>query len=369
MLSLNNCRDRQRRFLDRMVEQGLSAAVLANPKNVYYLTGALNDPSLPQIFVLTAGGRGLLVSNAEPRQYAAEGLELYTAYTLERPFLRHTMHAEAIGRVARFLQGESGTIGLEFDSASAALAAALPAGAGRADLTPVLLDMRRRKDPDEIECIRAAIRLAEAGYRALKARLEPGWTECDAYLAFFGAMVEEAGTAVDLRGDFAAGTRAIGGGGPPTRRRIERGDLYILDIFPVYRGYCCDLCRTFAAGEPSALQRDAWAHIMAAHAIVARILRPGVTGRAVYEEVRAHLESFAPARGSFTHHLGHGVGMEAWEFPWLTPGSGQEIREGDVIAVEPGLYSQGLRGGIRLERNYLVGRDGVTPLDDLPLDL
>lgn len=369
MLSVNNCLERQRRLLDRMVEQEISAAVVANPKNVYYLTGALNDPSLPQIFVLTAGGRSLLISNAEPRQYAAESLELYTAYTLERPFLRHTMHAEAIGRLARFLEGERGAIGIEFDSASAALAAAFPAGVGRADLTPVLLDLRRRKDPDEIECMRAAIRLAEAGYRTLKARLEPGLTECDAYRIFLGAMVEEAGASVDLRGDFAAGTRAIGGGGPPTMRRIERGDLYILDIFPVDRGYSCDLCRTFAIGKPTAIQQEAWAHVMAAHAIVERSLRPGVTGRALYEEVRAHLESFAPARGSFTHHLGHGVGMEAWEFPWLTPGSSQEIREGDVIAVEPGLYAQELRGGIRLERDYLVGRDGVTPLDGFPLDL
>jgi Xaa-Pro aminopeptidase len=61
--------------------------------------------------------------------------------------------------------------------------------------------------------------------------------------------------------------------------------------------------------------------------------------------------------------------MDAWEYPWLTPGSSQEVREGDVIACEPGLYCEKLGGGFRLEHNYLIGKDGATPLDNFPLDL
>lgn len=108
---------------------------------------------------------------------------------------------------------------------------------------------------------------------------------------------------------------------------------------------------------------------MAAHSILERRLRPGVKGCELYHEVRAHLETFAPAKGSFTHHLGHGAGMDAWEFPWLTPGGEEAVREGDVIAAEPGLYAPEMGGGIRLERNYLVGKDGVTPLDTFPMSL
>ncbi len=369
MLTQDGCRQRQRRLLERMKDQRIAAAAVSNPKNVYYLAGALNDPNLPQVFLLAAGGDSLLITNAAPGEHAAQELALYTAYTLERPFLRHTMHAEAAALAAGFLRGLSGAIGIEFDSASTALTSALPPGARPVDLTPTMLDLRRAKDSDELECMRAAVRLAEVGYRALKSCLEPGMSECDAYLIFLEAMVQEAGTAVELRGDFAAGTRAIRGGGPPTLRRVEQGDLYILDIFPSYQGYSCDLCRTFAAGQPSPLQQAAWEHVMAAHSILERRLRPGVKGSDLYHEVRAHLETFAPAKGSFTHHLGHGVGMDAWEYPWLTPGSEEPVREGDVIAAEPGLYAPELGGGIRLERNYLVGRDGVTPLDTFPLSL
>jgi Xaa-Pro aminopeptidase len=237
------------------------------------------------------------------------------------------------------------------------------------NITPALDEMRRPKDPDEIECLRRVIAITEAGYAAVKTKLEPGMTECDAYRIVQNAMIDAAETSVDLRGDFACGTRGINGGGPPTMRKVASGDLYIFDLFPCFEGYNCDLCRTFAAGPPTALQQDAWGHVHEAHNLAQRLIRPGAPAKAVYEEIRAHLERFEPARGSFTHHAGHGVGMDAWEYPWLTPGSEQIIQEGDVVACEPALYSQAMQGGIRLEHNYLVGAGGATALDTFPLEL
>jgi Xaa-Pro aminopeptidase len=131
----------------------------------------------------------------------------------------------------------------------------------------------------------------------------------------------------------------------------------------------CDICRTFIAGQPSQLQQEAWEHVNGAHEIIRQHLRPGIAGSELYREVRDYLDGFAPAKGSFTHHLGHGLGMDAWEFPWLTPGSDQVVQEGEVIAAEPGLYAEALQGGIRLEHNYLVGKDGVTELDQFPMEL
>ncbi len=61
--------------------------------------------------------------------------------------------------------------------------------------------------------------------------------------------------------------------------------------------------------------------------------------------------------------------MNGWEFPWITPGSDHVFQEGEVVAVEPGVYGECLSGGIRLERDYRIEADGVTPLDSFPLDL
>ena len=229
--------------------------------------------------------------------------------------------------------------------------------------------MRRRKDPDEIAAIRETIRITEAAYAAVKPCLQPGMTECDAYNVVSRAMVQAAGTSLLLNGDFACGTRAIGGGGAPTGRKLQAGDTCVFDLFPTHQGYLCDLCRTFVVGAPSALQLDAWAHVLGAHDVARQVMRPGAAGSEVYQAVRGHLEAYPRFRGSFHHHAGHGLGMDGWEFPWLTPAGGQFLQEGEVVACEPALYGEELQGGIRLEHNYLIGSAGPTPLDTFPMDL
>jgi len=368
MLKLEFCRIRQERLLRHMERQGLDRVALANPKTIHYFTGSLVDATLPQAFVIRSSGDSLLVTNAEPSQTAAGRVELYTGYTIRRIFNRRTMWEEAADAVRGFAAGNAATVALDFEFAPAALVA-LFSGRPIRNITPALDEMRRRKDPDELDSIRATIALTEAGYAAIKARLEPGMTEYQAQTVIYEAVCHVAETSVDLRGDFACGTRGINGGGPPTNRKVLAGDLYIFDLFPIHEGYMCDLCRTFAAGPPSQLQQNAWAHISQALGMAEGLIRPGVRGCDVYEEIRAHLDNFEPARGSFNHHLGHGLGMDGWEFPWLTPGSDQVIQEGEVIAIEPGLYSEAMQGGIRLEHNYLVGKNGVTALDSFPLEL
>lgn len=368
MLKLEFCRERQKRLLRTMSENRLDLVVVANPKTVYYLTGALVDPAFPQAFVMTASGRSLLITNREPSQSAADNTEIYTGYTIERVFSRQTMNAEAAELLKSFAGPDRRATAVEFEFVNAGLMAVLPAPDLR-NLTPALDAMRRRKDPDELDCMRRTTALVEAGYQAIKERLEPGMTEYQAYSIISEAIVGAAETSLTLEGDFACGVRAIRSGGPPTSRKVEAGDLYILDLFPSYEGYKCDLCRAFCVGQPSQLQMEAWAHIVEGHQIAQRLIRPGVAARLVYEEIRAHLDRFQPAKGSFWHHAGHGLGMDGWEFPWLTPGSDHVIQEGDVIACEPGLYAEALQGGIRLEHNYLVSEDAATPLDSFPLEL
>ncbi len=368
MLKLEFCRERQARLLRVMEDEKLEVAILGNPKTIHYFTGALVDAAQPQAFVISASGRSLLVTNSEPTQCLADRVQTYTAYTIDRLLSRASMHAELAAKASTAAARVPGPVGIELESVTAAVAESLE-GRPKTNLTPALMEMRRRKDPDEIESIRATIAITEAGYAAVRKKIAPGMTEYEAHTIIYEAMVDKAGTSVELHGDFACGTRVPKEGGAPTRRKVKDGDLFILDLFPIFEGYVCDLTRTFAASKPTALQQQAWAHIQEAHALAQKLIRPGVACREVYEQVRAHLEKFEPARGSFYHHAGHGIGMDGWEYPWLTPGSGQTIQEGEVLACEPGLYSEELSGGIRLEHNYLVGKDGVAALDSFPMEL
>jgi Xaa-Pro aminopeptidase len=369
MLTLDGCRQRVQRLLAAMESRGLELVVLGNPKTIYYFSGAQLDADRPQAFAILRNGATLLVTNREPAQTIAGAVEVYTAYTLERAFLRRTMNEEATAAVKKFAVRRRGSLAaVEFEFLNTGIGCSIDSRDLR-NITPLLEEMRRRKDPDELEEFQAVIGMAEAAYGAIKTEIRPGMTEYEAYLVMYEAMVRAAGTALEFRGDFAAGVRGINGGGPPTDRKLEHGDLYILDLFPSWQGYTCDLCRTFCTGEPSDLQRSAWECVVQAHEKVRELMRPGVRCRDLYAAIRAHLDAFDAATGSFNHHLGHGVGMDAWEYPWLNRGTDQELIEGEVIAVEPGLYSEDMRGGVRLEHNYLVEAGGVRALDSFPLDL
>jgi Xaa-Pro aminopeptidase len=380
MLKLENCRDRQKRLLKRMETDSLDLAVLTNPKTIYYFSGALLDPTLPHALLIGADGKTFLVTHcpigqpAEPPKAAADEAELYLWHCIERDVNPTTWHSDVAGltkkAVQQMLPG-GGSVGLEFEFLSLAVAEAIREAAGKTgiNLTPALDDMRRQKDPDEIECIRRTVELVEAGLGALKSRLAPGMTEYKAYSIYYEAMVAKAETSVTLNGDFACGLRAIRGGGPPTNRRLQFGDLYIIDTFPTFEGYMCDFTRTFVVGRPTQLQQDAWGHVMEAHAIAHRMIHPGVPAKDVYHALKRHLDTFEAAKDSFWHHAGHGVGMSGWELPWLTPGSNDVIRDCEVLACEPGLYSKTLQGGIRLEHDYLVTSEGVTTLDHFPMEL
>jgi len=380
MLKLENCRERQTRLLKLMESQQLDLAILSNPKTIYYFSGALVQPQTPHAFLLSSSGKSVLITHAaigispEPPVSAAGETELYLWRGIENDVTPTSWDQDVAARVRgaaeRLLPG-GGAIAIEFESASHGVGAAVGEWSGKApaNLTPEIDQMRRQKDPDEIECIRQAVTLAEAGLEAVKQKLEAGMTEYKAYAIYHEAVIAKAETSVLVNGEFASGPRAAREGGPPSDRRVQLGDLFIFDTSPAYHGYLCDLTRTFVVGRPTQLQLDAWSHVMDAHGIVRKAIRPGVPAKEIYHAIKEHLDKFEPAPGSFWHHAGHGIGMSGWELPWLTSGSEHVIQDREVLACEPALYAAALQGGIRLEHDYLVTPEGATALDHFPMGL
>ena len=98
------------------------------------------------------------------------------------------------------------------------------------------------------------------------------------------------------------------------------------------------------------------------------MVRPGVSCRALYDRCKALLDEADPT-GSFWHHLGHGIGLYLHEAPHLNPNWDDVFQEGEIFTVEPGLYYEGLKAGIRIEENYLVTSDGIEQLTVTPVEL
>ena len=231
------------------------------------------------------------------------------------------------------------------------------------DIGPLLRPLRRAKDPDEVETIRRAVRAGEAAHAAALAEVEPGMTELDAFEIVRRAATLELGEPAEIYGDFVSGPRAEGGGGPPSGRTIERGDLLLLDFSVVVSNYRGDFTNTFAVGaDPTPRQLAMFEACVGALKAGEATLRPGAPCRDVDAALRAH---FAPLGllEAFTSHAGHGLGLGHPEPPYLVPGSDETLVVGDVVAIEPGLFLEGV-GGMRFERNYLITADGFETLSN-----
>jgi Xaa-Pro aminopeptidase len=230
-----------------------------------------------------------------------------------------------------------------------------------------LWQMRRVKDPDELEIMRKAARICDAMFRAARQVIEPGIDEVALFSHVQAAAVTEAGEPLTalLGNDYACGCM---GGPPRAGRKAASGELYIVDVGPAYRGYFGDATRTFAVdrGRATDGQHRAWESMSDALRIVERIARPGVRCREIFDAVGAHLRRTHDT--GFAHHLGHGIGAQPHEFPHLNPHWDDTLQAGEVVCVEPGIYSDELRGGVRLENQYLVTSWGLENLIASPLD-
>jgi Xaa-Pro dipeptidase len=365
LLDLQACRIRQERLRHRMADRGLDAVIVVAPEHVQYFTGHRWDFRFAPVAAILAGGETLLVCPDKAVEQAA-ATEIRTYAAKRRSTLRTDQREASSAVLGDWLSARSRprSVGVEFSACPPAVTRLL-GDATTTDVDAELLSLRRHKDPDELALLRRAIAATGRMYEAARARIRPGVSELEIFSALQAAAVDACDEMLTGTGnDYACGVR----GGPPRPRPCAAGELYILDLGPAYRGYFGDTSRTIAVdGSPTDQQFAAWRHVCGALEIVERRARPGVRCRDIYEEVRAWLAT-APV-GSWSSHLGHGIGLFVHETPHLNPEWDDALEVGDVIAVEPALYDPVLRCGMRIENDYLVTADGLELLSPFPLDL
>ena len=174
---------------------------------------------------------------------------------------------------------------------------------------------------------------------------------------------EEAFPAVVATGAHGAHAHAI-----PDERVIPAGELVIIDTGARVDGYCSDITRTFATGEPAPELRRVYDTVLAAQLAGLAAVRPRAHGRHDVDAAsRAVIES-AGYGEHFGHGTGHGVGLEVHEAPGLGRTRGDALDAGMVCTVEPGVYLEGT-AGVRIEDTVLVTSDGCEILTDYPKEL
>ena len=363
---------RLERCRELMRHEGLDVLLLNKPANMYYLTG---DGRLCAYAMITRDGQvalGVPVTDVEDVRALAHH-DLLTGFDDEVGMIHSIAHYfQHFGITA-------GVMGLEYTFLTQSMMSMLthphgkPAGVTVKDCTHVMTGLRLVKDDDEIRRIRAAGRVADAGIKAAVEAVRPGVTESQVAAAAEYAM-RHAGAHEFYRTYVSSGPRTNIAHGIPTLRRIEPGDLVMIDLAPVVDNYSADECRTVCAGRPTAEQREAYeVYLKAQQATISRV-RAGVE----MSELEATMHGTLKAAGHGGHVFGppiHGLGIEFEEAPLP---AGHAFFHGEapppplsaniVLAVgNCGLYAG--PWGVRVEDTVVVGDTGPELVTGYPRDL
>lgn len=364
MITAEGCRARRARFLDRL--RPSSPVVLANACHLrYFANFHVEAISLGADFggllVLYPDGRTQLFhDNRVPKSVEA-------AFVDERTPI-HWYDGQSPGAGPRGL----------------VLRASLEAAGGRIHdslddpLAPqvfgITSDLRRCKDPDEIEQLKACMRATEAGHAWARqivtdpAIIARGMTELNVYAGLCNAVYQALGHWAVVYGDFTVSPGSAKRGGPPTSHPLKLGETLILDYSVILQGYRSDFTNTLVVGgNPTPEQRNLFGQCTMAMAAGERELKAGVPCQQVYDAVRGVFEAEKLA-GNFPHHAGHGLGISHPEAPFIVRHSTETLAAGDVITLEPGLYVDGV-GGVRIEHNYLITETGYERLSNHVISL
>ncbi len=238
------------------------------------------------------------------------------------------------------------------------------------DSKPLVSPLRRVKDPEEVALIRRAAELADLGIERARRVIRPGVTEAEVALEVEYAVRKAGADRLGFPMFVNSGYRSLWLHGMATDKRIEPGDLVIVDIGPVYRGYNADICRTFSVGEPSEKARALYGLYRQMQATALAAARPGVA----LHQVEAEIEQVLAESGYRDHYVrgfmhGVGLGFEETPFPTIFPEDIlAPLEAGMVLAAgHPTLAVPGI-GGVRVEDTVHLTDGGPVYLTQAPRD-
>jgi Xaa-Pro aminopeptidase len=369
---------RRQAFVKNCKKDGFDALLVTNPVNVTYLSGFTGDSS----YLIASPKQYVLVSDArfeEQIKSEVAGIEVHI-----RP------HTETTPEAAAAILTKSGarSIGVEADHATLSLMADLQARGPKLTFGPSptrVESLRVLKDMGEVEQIRHAVRVAERAFNMFRAMLREADTEKDMVDALESYVRRSGARATSFPPIVAVGDRGALPHAPPTDRQLGEGSKLLVD-WGADCLYKSDITRTFRSPFGTAPTRrnkqervgfnfdQIYEVVCKAQDAAVAVMRAGVPAKEVDAAARKVIAD-AGFGEYFTHGLGHGIGLDIHEAPRIRTNSDDVLEVGMVVTIEPGIYippgPEGKPpgwGGVRIEDDFLVTKDGAIRLTTLPRD-
>jgi Xaa-Pro aminopeptidase len=233
------------------------------------------------------------------------------------------------------------------------------------DISELIELQRVIKDEDEIQKLQKAAEIGDIGFKAAHTAIDEFLTEDEVQAETEYAMKKAGGTKPSFETIVVSGENSAFPHGHATYKQIKKGDLVTVDLGSIYDGYCSDMTRTvIAGGESSAEIKKILKTVNNAHQIGQDAVICGKHWGHPDKMVRKFYRE-NDVLDYYVHSLGHGVGVEVHESPWINHNhfsSTEIIQKNMVFTIEPGLYIPGV-GGARTENTVVVREDGFDILN------
>lgn len=343
--------------------QQLDAAFITTPDNVFYFTGFRSNPHerLLGVFVPT---------NAEPFLICPK---------MEVPDAREVFDGKIIGHVDTENAWDLLVASFHVPVAKLAIEKShmtverkelleqrIQGGEFRG-IDEFITELRLIKTQDELVELRKAAELADYAIEVGCSLIEEGKTEMEILSAVESAVKAKGADGMSFSTMVLSGPKTASPHGTPGSRKIQKGDFILFDLGVIVNGYCSDITRTVAFGEPTNAQREVYETVKRAEEKAVSLVKPGVLAKDLDAAARQIITD-AGYGDYFTHRLGHGLGISVHEFPSIHGENDMELREGMVFTIEPGIYNPEITG-VRIEDDVVVTADGVEVLTKFTKEL
>ncbi|MGH3849429.1 MAG: M24 family metallopeptidase, partial [Pseudonocardiaceae bacterium] len=228
--------------------------------------------------------------------------------------------------------------------------------------------LRQIKDAGEIARMAAAAEIADRALAQVRPRLAEGITEREIALELDFAMRRGGAEGSSFETIVASGPNGAKPHARPGDRRVQPGELVVIDFGALVDGYCSDMTRTLCVGPPASPVAARMVEVVAESQLAGvAAVRAGATTKEVDEACRSIIAEAGWA-DAFLHGTGHGVGLEIHEDPRVASTSEEVLAAGQVVTVEPGVYLSDI-GGVRIEDTVVVTEHGCRILTNAPKEL
>ena len=231
----------------------------------------------------------------------------------------------------------------------------------------LLEKLRAQKDPEELETMIAAQRIAEKALTEALNDIRPGVTEREIAARLQYLMLHYGAEDKSFDPIVVSGPNGSLPHGVPSEKPIQAGEFVTIDMGCIYHGYCSDMTRTVAVGHATEEMEQVYGTVLSAQLAGIDAARAGATGAEVDGAARQVITD-AGYGPYFGHSFGHGVGVEIHESPNASPGNNQPLPERAVISAEPGIYLPG-KLGVRIEDVLFLTAEGCRNLTEMPKGL